>query len=353
MQVQYVIVGQGIAGTLFSYQCWKQGISFVVIDSVKEARKASAVAGAVLNPINVNKWSLVSDYDYYISHALSCYKGLEAILNISLIETIPLLVFCQAAAKKLLFEKQRMECQQYIHLADAGERGVVNRYFKDVTDIGKVSPVYKIHASALLSSWAGFLKDRELFIDKYFDIRACKIENNGVRYDTIQAEKIIFCEGADAMHNPLFQKLPFNQNRGDALVVSIPGLSAQYMYQEGSIRLVPLEKDLFWCGGNHQWQFDNMLPDKVWRSQTENTLRQWLTIPFNVEDHLVGQRPTVSGQSFVVGIHPLWPAAALLNGLGTKGFLWGPALSFELLQRLTHPQLIPIKNSIRLERWLN
>lgn len=352
MQVQYIIVGQGIAGTLFSYHCWRQGISFVMIDQERRARKASAVAGAVLNPVNVNKWSLVNDYDYYISHALASYKGLEETLNIPLVETMPLLVFHQEEAKKQLFEKQLTACPQYIRPADATEHIVVKRYFKDVTDIANVSPVYKIHASVLLSSWAGFLKDKGLLIEKYFDIHACKIEENGVYYETIQAEKIIFCEGAEAIHNPHFHKIPFNQNRGDALLISIPGLSTQYIYQ-GNVRLVPIEKDLFWCGGNHQWQFDNLLPDEVWRRQTESALRQWLTIPFKVEDHLVGQRPTTAGQFFVVGTHPLWPMVAILNGLGTKGFLWGPALSLELLQRLDHPQSTPIKNNIRLERLLS
>ena len=50
MEVDYVIVGQGIAGTMLSYYLLQQGNTVIVVDEFNP-NSASQVASGVINPV--------------------------------------------------------------------------------------------------------------------------------------------------------------------------------------------------------------------------------------------------------------------------------------------------------------
>lgn len=351
MQPQYLIIGQGIAGTLLSYLLWKHGKSFLVIDEPRSIPKASLVAGAVINPVNVNKWTIRADHRHYIRAALETYQSMEETLGVSLVRKMAMLVFHEDEHKRQLYDEAQLLQPDYVQQPDNAETILSSRLFRHEYGVGKVAPVWKVHAGELLSGWSGFLKSRGLLIQEYCKPEECNPTSKGIRHKNIIAEKIIFCEGAAAAHNPLFSKLPFNRNRGEALLLSVPDLPEAYAYHY-NIRLVPAEDGLFWCGSNYRWQFDNLLPDQTWRKETETMLRQWLTVPFKVVDHVVAERPTTAGQHFFAGMHPTLPSVAIFNGLGTKGFSYGPALCQALYRQLIDPAQPAASPATPLQRWL-
>lgn len=350
MQPQYLIIGQGIAGTLLSYEFWKQGKSFLLIDEPHSISKASQVAGAVINPVNVNRWTAVRGWESYISTALQTYRSLETDLGIPVIEETSMLVF-HDETKQGLFKKAQSSSSEYIHCSTREDIAWIGRFFSGKYDVVRVAPVWKIHAEQLLSAWSAFLKSKNLLKEEFFHTDECLIAPGGVAFREIRAEKIIFCEGANAVHNPLFNKLPFIQNRGEALLLSVPDLPRDHIYHYG-IRLVPAARDLFWCGSNYRWQFNDLLPDPVWRIKTETILRQWLKVPLKIVDHVVAQRPTTAGQQFLAGIHPAMPSAAIFNGLGTKGFSCGPALARALSRLLNDSHRTNLSVTEPLGKWL-
>lgn len=351
MQVQYLIIGQGIAGTLLSYLLWKNNKSFLIIDEPHNAPVASRVAGAVINPVNVNQWSAVPGYASHLDAALKFYAGMEASLGISLIQKLSMLVFPENGRKKQLFEGHRQQLVNYIQLPDDEEQVMGKKLFNAGFGMVKLSPVWKVNAAELLSGWSGFLKEKGLLIREHCKTEDCHITGEGVRYREIIAEKIIFCEGAATAKNPFFSKLPFTPNRGEALLLSIPALPADHIYHH-RVRLVPAGEGLFWCGSNYRWQFEDLLPDQNWRQQTEDLLTKWLTVSFKTVDHRVAERPTTAGQQVFVGLHPAFPRVAIFNGLGTKGFSRGPALAGNLYDQLENPTLAEGMAAASLKKWL-
>lgn len=351
MQPQYLIIGQGIAGTLLSYILWQHGRSFLVIDEPRSMPKASLVAGAVINPINVNQWTANADHQHYFRTALETYQSMEKTLGISLVRQMAMLVFHENEHKRQLYDKAHLLWPDQVLQPNHAETLLSRRLFRHEYGAGKVALVWKINAGELLAGWSDFLKSRGLLIQEYCKPEDCKATSKGIQYKDITAEKIIFCEGPAAAYNPFFNKLPFNRNRGEALLLSVPDLPATYAYHY-NIRLVPAESGLFWCGSNYRWQFDNLLPDQNWRAKTETTLRQWLTVPFKVVDHVVAERPTTAGQHFFAAMHPTLPAVAILNGLGTKGFSYGPALAWALYRQLIDPAQPVTSPATPLQHWL-
>lgn len=333
MHPQYIIVGQGIAGTLISYALWKQKRSFLVFDEPQLHPRASVVAGAVINPVNVNKWTYAEEQQHFIATALRTYRSMEELLGLSFLEETSLLVFHQSETEQHQFNTHQLSIPAFIQQPSPAESVLAGQFFQDRFGVGKVAPVWRLKSTLLLDTWCQFLKKQGWFRREHFDVTDYSVQPAGIHYKGIRAEKIIFCEGATAVLNPYFRQLPFTRNRGDALLLSIPGLPATHIYQNG-IRLVPVEKGMFWCGSNYRWQYDNLLPDWDWRRQTEATLKDWLRFPFKVEDHMVAERPTTAGQQFLTGPLASTPSVVIFNGLGTKGFSCGPALAQDLCHRL-------------------
>lgn len=333
---RYLIIGQGIAGTLLSYELWKQNISFLVYDEPKTLSKASEVAGAVINPVNVNKWTMVEDYECFTSAAVEMYREMEQTLDSSLLQEMDMLVFHKNEEELQHFNAQQILFPKHIHQPAASENNLARHFFRYSHALGKVSPVWRLQSKLLLKLWSAFLEQKGLLKREHFNWAACQPGPLNVKYGDVYAEKVICCDGSAAIHNPFSCHLPFTRNRGDALMIDAPELPPTHIYQNG-VRLVPTGDGMFWCGSNYRWQYDNLLPDEGWRCQTEATLRQWLKLPFSIESHLVAERPTTAGQQFLVGTISTVPSVAVFNGLGTKGFSCGPALARELCAQLLHP----------------
>lgn len=325
MQTEYLVIGSGIVGTLLSYELLRQKKSLLVIDDDSKIC-SSKVAGAIINPVTVKQWTIAKDYEQYIAAALECYRSLQSLLDIPVVSEIPVMAFDSNPAK------EKEIAGKYLFEISGKEEKLLNEYFYCSTPVKKIFPSYQVFAGSLLLAWKKKLVSEKMLLTERFDVNAVTVTSQSVVYKNIQAKRIIFCEGAAGVANPFFPRLPFTKNRGDVLVLSIPGLSQDMIYHNG-IRLIPFAEQLFWCGSNYTWDFTNLDPDAVWRKQTIAQLQHWLKLPFTVEDHIVAERPTTAGQIPLTLMHETLPVA-MLNGLGTKGFLTAPLLAKQFADKL-------------------
>ncbi len=111
--------------------------------------------------------------------------------------------------------------------------------------------------------------------------------------------------------------------KGEALIVSIPGLPANHIYKQG-LNIVPWSDGLFWIGSTYEWDFKNVLPTPAWRLKVEKQLKNWLKIPFEIIDHLASERPANMERRPFVGLHPAFNAVGIFNGMGAKGCSLAP-----------------------------
>lgn len=333
LHTDYLIVGQGIAGTLLSYELLRAGKSVLVIDDGDPAR-SSLVAGAIMNPVAGKHWSPVPDANSLITVAVSTYRAIEFLLKGDILSRTALYIFHDGPEGSALFEKQQKQFPEYLQLL--GRKEGPEGYFRTTNGIGKVEGLWQVNASVLLGQWRSYLLNRNALKPEQFDHKALGLVQDKVQYKDVEAGTIVFCEGAVASANPLFSGLPFTRNRGEALLLEIPGLPEDALYHR-KLRLIPRGDGLFWCGSNYQWHFSDLAPDRQWQKEAIAELESWLKLPFTVKEHIVALRPTTAGQVPLVGIHPGYHQVAIFNGLGTRGVSSGPFRARELCKKLIEP----------------
>ncbi len=332
-QVDFLIIGQGISGTFLSYYLQKQEKSFLVIDNnFKDA--PSRIAAGIINPVSGRRLVTVWMADEIIPFAWSAYKEIGEQLDINAISQKNIIDFFPNPFMREGYKKKIEEGDPYVSLHH--EEQIFNSVFNYEFGCGKISPAYTAHLETLLPAWRKHLEQNNQLLEEDFDLSFLQVTNESVTYKDISAGKIIFCDGPSCINNPWFSRLPFAPNKGEALVVEIPGMPAENIYKR-TLSLVPmLQKDIFWVGSAYHWDFDNTDPTPAYRKEAEDLLKSWLKLPYKVLEHRSGLRPATLERRPFAGLHPLHPNVGILNGMGTKGCSLAPFFASQLTGQLLH-----------------
>ncbi|GAA4452335.1 FAD-dependent oxidoreductase [Rurimicrobium arvi] len=333
MHVDYLILGQGLAGTLLSRELLSRGHSVYVTG--RELRQSAGMhSSAVIQPLAGRKLHLRPQIEAEQSCARSVYQDFEAILQTDLLHEQSLLRFYTDAAEQELYEQALRNGTPFLNGTDSTDAEAASVFESPIFGMAKIAPVYRIDASLLLESWQNYLKERGVFSEAN---TADKLQINAgkpVVMEGLTADKLVYCEGSSGRANLLFPDTIMNRNRGEYLELHIPGLNERYLYQ-GALRLVPKGNHLWWCGSNYTWEYADMQPDAGWRQAALQSLQHWLKIPFTLIGHNVAERPTTAGQRPLLLQHEVYRHCYFFNGLGTRGYSAGPLLARQMADMLT------------------
>ena len=343
MKVDYIIVGQGICGTMLSYFMLQQNISHVVIDE-SLTNTASKVASGVINPITGRRFVKTWMIDELMPFAKETYQSLEQLLNISVFQETSVIDFHTTEQMQKAFDERAKTESTFLNTNVDPLN--FNKNFTFENGLAEILPCYLIDLNTLLESWRSFIKQKNILIESVFNEDEIIFKENKVSYKNIEANKIIYCNGVNAKQSKWFQHLPFALNKGEALIVEIPSLPKKHLYKNG-ITIVPWKENLFWVGSSYEWNYDDELPSKNFKNKIENVLNEWLKMPFKIKEHLSSLRPTNTERRPFVGVLQDQTEIAILNGMGTKGCSLAPYFANELVNHLIH------KKSIHLEAEVN
>jgi glycine/D-amino acid oxidase-like deaminating enzyme len=350
MIVDFIIVGQGICGTLLSWNFIKAGRTVLVIDKASPF-SASRVASGIINPVTGRRIVRTWRIEEVLPFAQAAYQQLERELQVKILSNTSVLDFHPTLQMKDAFENRMPEEQDYLHQV----KNEVNwkAFFNFNYGIGEVAPCLLVDLHSLLNSWRNKLQEQHALLDEKFSIADCKVEEDKVMYKDVTASKIFFCDGVSGFDNPYFYQLPYSHMKGEALIVSIPRLSPKHIYKHG-FTIAPWQDDLFWIGSSYEWKFADLQPTTAFRQKAEAFLRQFVKLPYVVEDHIAADRPANMERRPFVGLHPNHDAVGILNGMGTKGCSLAPFFSKQLVDHVLHGSAIyPDANVRRFQKVLN
>jgi len=321
-QLDFLIVGQGIAGTLLAHFLLKENQRIAVIDKPLEGATSNIAAG-IVNPITgrrlVKSWRFEELYPF----AKQTYLELESLLGISIwherniVRALPTVFDENEWLRRSAFADYK---PFVIATTDAAPYpGALH----PMRAWGESRFSVQVAMPQLVSSYREYLIREGMLTEGVFDYSELKIKNNAVIYGGLQARLVVFCEGSRATQNLFFNHLPFALTKGELLLIKIPGVKFEKMIKH-RLFIVPLEGDIYWVGSTSRYEFEHQQPQKEKRQWLESQLKELLKVPFEVVEHLAGIRPTVFQHRPFLGAHPVHPEVTILNGLGTKGASIGP-----------------------------
>lgn len=331
MQIDYLIIGQGISGTWLSYYLQKNKKSFLVIDN-NASGTPSRIAAGIINPVTGRRHVTVWMAEEILPFAFEAYTELGNELGITAISKRNIIDFFPSPQMRQSFQQRTDEGGFYVEMGTNDNK--YTDYFNYDFGFGTIQPVYTAHLETVLPVWRQQLKNNGHLIEEDFDITLLETKKEGIKYKDIEANKIIFCDGTSSNNNPFFKQLPFAPNKGEVLIAEIPGLPADHIYKKGMMMVPLATADHWWIGSNYAWEYGDEQPTASFRDKTTLLLNDWLKIPFTIKEHLCGIRPATLERRPFVGIHPQHPGIGILNGLGTKGCSLAPYFAQQLVNNL-------------------
>lgn len=344
-QVDYIIVGCGLASIAFCEQLRANSKSFIVFDD--GSQQSSIVAAGLYNPVILKRFSEVWKAKEQLDIALPVYKRIEQDLSIKIDYKLRILRrFSSIEEQNLWFsasDKPKLEPFLSTELVKNNNDAIDAPF-----GFGEVLHAGRLDTTALIDAYKDYLKQIKSLEESSFIYEKLQVLSQGILYNDIEAKHTVFAEGFGVKNNPHFNQIPLNGTKGEVLIIKAPKLNIDYGVKS-SVFIIPIENDLYAVGATYNWTDKTNLPTVEGKQELITKLKTFLKCDFEVVQHLAGIRPTVKDRRPLVGRHPEHQNLYVLNGLGTRGVMIAPYVAEKLYQFIENNK--PLDSEIDIKRF--
>ena len=346
-KVEYIIVGQGVAGSCMAMKLLQENKSFVVIDN--HFHKASAIAAGIFNPVVLKRFSIVWNATKQIQRLQEVFGQFEKLLNKKYIYNFPVYrIFNDEQEKKTWIKKATTHPDLIDYLSTETEQ--LNSYssIKNPIGSGEVLHTGRVDLTNLLIDFKNYLVEKNSFIDETFDFSELKLDDNQVIYKNIEADKIIFAEGFNILNNPYFKNLPVIGVKGEVLKIETNAKLPEAVVK-GKEFLMPLGENQYFVGATYDRDNVNYENTEEAKKYLIDGVQNFFEDNFEVVEQHASIRSTVVDRRPIIGAHPTYQQLICLNGMGTRGTMLAPVMVDDLYDFLENQQ--PIDKEANIERF--
>lgn len=346
----YIIIGQGIAGTTLAHTLLSQGKTVLIIDEGIE-HSTSAIAAGLYNPVVFKR--LVKSWmaDELVPFMDTFYTEAEQLLNQHFYYKKQIVkLFADTAEKEFWLKKADEDVGRY--LSKTIDVHFLNELIENPYGAAEVIAAGNLDMGVFLkTSRAYFLKKASLLSEK-FDVGDLSLSENYVSYHNNDADKLIFCEGYKTITNPFFNWLPFKLTKGELLTVQLKGkgtIPIDKVINKG-VFILPVGNNTYKVGATYEWEDLTEQPTEKGKQELVEKLKKVIRVPFDILDHRAGIRPTVHDRRPLMGLHPDHPTLGIFNGMGTKGVMLAPYFANQF--SLFLDKKIPLPEEVNCTRFI-
>ncbi|MGI9544342.1 MAG: NAD(P)/FAD-dependent oxidoreductase [Cyclobacteriaceae bacterium] len=331
MKLDYILVGQGLAGSILSYQLLRRGKDILIINQRTE-NISSNVAAGIYNPITgrsmVKSWMA----DQLFSYLIPFYQRLEEEIGVKVLRPMPIF-------RPFLSVKEQNEWMA------KSTQSTFQNYIDEVIITSGYLPTLKSPIGGLLLKSSGYVDIRNLlqgcrqslvkrgsYREAIFDPEKLEVLPDRVRYDDLEARKIIFCQGPQGLASPFFNWLPYRLVKGEIILIETQEPLAVIVNR--GIFVLPVGDRRFKVGATFNHHDLDSKPTQQGHDELIGKLDQLIELEYDVVDQFAGIRPATSDRRPFIGIHPKYEPLVVFNGLGTKGVSLAPYFSEQLVDFL-------------------
>lgn len=300
------IQGCGLAGVFLGWQLWKRGVAFRHLGEHRVG--ASHAAAGLVNPVTGKGMNVGWRLDEFLAEMGEFYDEVEALLGAQYFFRLPVLRVFTNEAEKAKFLRKKEGMAQWV--------GAFSEHLPDVKG-GEAGGVEWLGGGWL--NVRAFLKDSLAFFESW---------SGGATSGVT-----VLCEGARGLRSGDFAYLPTRLAKGEILEISVPDWGESRILNRRGWS-IPIGEDVYRVGATYEWDDLTDEPTPSGREKLERLVREFTDRDFTIRNHVAGVRPIVRNSEPVIGRHPTRQNLYLINGLGSKGCLYGPAVARALVELL-------------------
>lgn len=342
----YIVVGQGLAGTLLTHRLLKLGKNVLVIDKLREITSSKVALGAY-NPMVLKRFTPCWNVENQIQPLYDFITEFEKEFKVTIHQPIKLWrLFNSVQEQNLWLEKsEKIRLQPFMN-----PNFISNPHKSIIADFGfgEVNHSGRVLLTKMINVFRNKLKNNSCLLDESFDFSQFTSTESSVIYKSYSAAKIIFCEGHRLTLNPYFNYLPLMRTKGELLTVRIKDVNITE-HIKSSVSILPLGDDKYKIGATFNWdEKDELCTDKA-KEDLLQRLASIVKVPVEVIKQEAGIRPTVKDRRALIGKHPKHVNMYVFNGLGARGLLISPLLSKQFVDHLENGN--PLDPEVNINRY--
>ncbi|WP_338409246.1 FAD-dependent oxidoreductase [uncultured Flavobacterium sp.] len=342
--IDFIIVGNGLAGICFAETALQNNKSILVFDD--DSHSSSKIAAGLYNPVVLKRFSEVWKAKEQLQIAFPLYEAIAEKLNFTFDHKMPIY------RKLASIEEQNnwFQASDNINLASFLSPNLIEGKLPNVKSsfgFGEVLKTGFLDIASLIDNYSKYLKSNNIYTTGRFEYDKIEFNDSFMEYKNVQAKHIIFAEGYGLHLNPFFNDLPLDGTKGELLIIKAPNLNVKVVLKS-NIFLLPLGNCLYKVGATYNWKDKTNIPTEEGKNELLNNLNDLIDCDYEVVKHFAGVRPTVKDRRPLVGSHYKYKNAYVLNGLGTRGVMLGPFLALQLYNNIIHGT--PLDKEIDINR---
>lgn len=329
-KVDYLIVGQGIAGSILAHELLKNGQSIHLINHETENTSSNKAAG-IYNPITgrrmVKTWladEIFPGLEAYYQDLQKSYEG---------IFLYPKVIYRPFYSVEELndWEGRAASDNFEIFIKQLSPESIKIDGIDDPFGGLRLNFSGYVDLPALVATIRNFLKDRGMYQAGMFLYEDLTIGKDLISFEDIEAKRVIFCDGPGATSNPLWKHLPFKLVRGEIMEIEAD-LPEDIIVNRG-VFILP-KNGYFSVGSTYDHEFLSYTPTVEGINSLKRRLSNIYRGSYKVVNETAGVRPATFDRRPFIGPHHVHENVLIFNGFGTKGVSLVPYFARHLVNYL-------------------
>ncbi len=303
----FLIVGQGLAGTILSHTLIERGYSVKIIDNQFKG-SSSIVAAGIINPFTGPRLNLTQNFFEKFTKAKSFYLDIEKKLDVSLFHSI----------RQKRFLSTPTQYKYYLKRAQA--------FPKSFEFISKekihIHDTACINVKRFLKMSRDHFNKQSILDNEHFNYSQLQFHKNKLSYKDSSFKCLIFCEGYQNIHNPFFKHDLFQLSKGSIMNIEVLGLKKS-LYNWGHWLSPDFNTSFrFFLGSSYHWDINHEPKSseeyEAFISKLPLSLKNKT---FVIKEHHTGIRPTTLNRQTLIQASTQDSRLWIFNGFGSKGCL--------------------------------
>lgn len=346
MEIDFLLIGQGLAGTALAYRLKQAGKKIRIIDQ-PQANNSSRVAAGLFNPVTGRKMVKTWKADTLFPVIKPFYRELEQVTGSNFLTE-------KAIYRPFLTIEEQNEWMGnsadpgFEHYLEKIHTESQSKFLKDSYGGVMLRNSGWLHVNNLLDAMTSYFSE-ELILEK-FDENLFLRDGEFWSYRNLKAKSVIYCNGLGAMNSNFFNFLPFAPVKGEILEVR-QQFSPNYVVNRGVFR-VHLENDVHRVGSTYTKHDMDLGPTTTGQKEILDKLKDLVQLPVEeIISHKTGIRPATRDRKPFLGKHPTEEGVYIFNGFGAKGVSLIPYYSEQMVTYLLNDKAIDTE--VNIARYFN